>query len=169
MCITAAMESPHIILSDIKMTELAEALGLKLSTVSRVVNGNRLSIPVGRAIADHLGQPLADLFPAIHEKTIRIERRNQERNKPKVVRQRPVYNTDDLRKACKHLMVDLDLERNAASYSLILPRLSDKMGKPVAVGTLAHALSGDRQGPAYRNLLTHLHELLKNWPQIEAA
>jgi hypothetical protein len=75
---------------------------------------------------------------------------------------------DTLRKEVKHLMIDLNLERNVASYSLILPHLSEKMGKPINVGSLIMALSGFREGPAYQNLLVNLHDLLKNWPQRAA-
>jgi hypothetical protein len=76
-------------------------------------------------------------------------------------------NIDDLRKTCKHLMVDLELDRRG-SYAVIAPRLSGKMGKDVNVGSLIMALSGFRQGPAYLELLLALHDLLKNWPQKAA-
>jgi hypothetical protein len=77
-------------------------------------------------------------------------------------------NINILRKACKHLMIDLDLERNSESYSQILPRLSEKMGQSINVGSLIMALTGFREGPAYQNLLSNLHDLLKNWPQKAA-
>lgn len=144
------------------MIELARALGFQLSTVSRVVNGNRLSIPVGQAIADHLGKPLEELFPAIHEKKLRIDRRKQ---KPAFVR--PVYNTQSLRKACKHLMVDLGLDCRGA-YFVILPRLSEAMGETIYLNRLSMALTGYRQSQVSQSLLIVLHDLLKNWPQKAA-
>jgi transcriptional regulator with XRE-family HTH domain len=148
--------------SNIKLTELADALGLKLSTVSRVVHGSRLSISIGQAIAEHLGKPIDDIFPAIHKKILLRQRRNQ---KPVIAR--PACNTEHIRKACWHLMVDLGLVRKGC-YAVILPHLTDKTGRPININTLIMALSGERQGPTYRNLLADLHDLLKNWPQKAA-
>lgn len=76
-------------------------------------------------------------------------------------------NENNLRLACRHLMVDLDLVRKG-SYAVILPHLSEKMGKPININTLIMALNGFRAGPAYQNLLISLHDLLKNWPQKAA-
>jgi transcriptional regulator with XRE-family HTH domain len=152
------METPQTILSNIKMTELAAALGLKLSTVSRVVHGNRLSIPVGRAIADHLGKPIEELFPAIHGKMLHRDRRNQE-----ALKQRPVYNTDDLRKACKHRMVDHELDREG-SYDILLPHISRIMGRTVSKSVLCMALSGYRKSALSQQVLATLRDLLSSWP-----
>jgi len=79
----------------------------------------------------------------------------------------PPQNINDLRKACKHLMVDLGLDRNG-SLAVILPHLSQKMGKPININTLVMALSGYRETPAYQELLAALHDLLNNWPQQAA-
>jgi transcriptional regulator with XRE-family HTH domain len=152
------METPQTILKNIKMTELADALGLKLSTVSRVVHGNRLSIPTGQAIADHLGRSIEDLFPAIHEKMLHRDRRNQE-----VVEMRQVHNTDDLRKACKHLMVDHELDREG-SYDILLPHISRVMGRQVSKSVLCMALSGYRKSALSHQVLATLQELLSSWP-----
>jgi hypothetical protein len=76
-------------------------------------------------------------------------------------------NIDELRKNCKHLMVDLDLDRRG-SYAVIAPRLSVRMGKDINIGSLIMALSGFREGPASIELLAALHDLLKSWPR-EAA
>lgn len=76
-------------------------------------------------------------------------------------------NIDELRKTCKHLMVDLGLDRRG-SYAVIAPRLSGKMGRDVNVGSLIMALSGFRRGPAYHELLLALHDLLEEWPQRAA-
>ncbi len=64
-------------------------------------------------------------------------------------------------------MVDLDLDRKG-SYEIILPRLSEKMGKKINITSFIMALTGFREGPAYREILTALHELLENWPQQAA-
>jgi hypothetical protein len=76
-------------------------------------------------------------------------------------------NENNIRLACRHLMVDLDLVRKG-SYAVILPRLSEKMGKPININTLIMSLNGYRTGPAYQELLTVLHDLLKNWPKKAA-
>ena len=76
-------------------------------------------------------------------------------------------NIDNIRLACRHLLVDLDLDRRG-SYGVILPRLSEKMGKSVSKSILIMALTGYRSGPAYQNLLVALNDLLKNWPQKAA-
>lgn len=153
-------------LSNIKMTELADALGLKLSTVSRVVHGNRLSIPVGRAIADHLGVPLQELFPRIHEKQEQIARRKEELRLKDLANQRPDIDTDALRKDCKHLMVDLGLDRRG-SYSVIGQRLHES-GVCVNHNVLVMTMTGYRNGRVAQDLLLALHELLKEWPQKAA-
>jgi hypothetical protein len=74
---------------------------------------------------------------------------------------------DELRKTCIHLMVDFDLDRRGA-YAFIAPRLSGKMGKDINVGLLIMALSGFWESPAYQELLTEWHHLLKSWPQKAA-
>ena len=66
-----------------------------------------------------------------------------------------------LRKNCWHLRVDLDLVK-PGSLEIILPKLSEKMGRPVLKNSLIMALSGYRNGAASSEILTALRDLLED-------
>jgi hypothetical protein len=74
---------------------------------------------------------------------------------------------EQLIKSCKHLLVDLDLDR-PGSHAVILPRLSEQIGKPVHKNSLGNALTGFRTGPSSVELLEALHDILENWPSKAA-
>jgi len=77
------------------------------------------------------------------------------------------HKTDDLRKACRHLMVDPEVQLRG-SYAVILPRLKEKMKKPVHRSSLIMALTGYRHGEPSREILAALYELLSEWPSKAA-
>jgi len=74
----------------------------------------------------------------------------------------PTDPLDPLRKAVKHLMVDLSLDREG-SYDLILPFLSERIGRPISKSTLCMALSSYRKGQSTQQLLEALQDLLMVW------
>jgi len=73
-------------------------------------------------------------------------------------------NPEILRKSCRHLMVDLDLDNRKRGAMPILARgLSQRMGRNISVSTLAMALSGNRETESYRMLLRSLQTMLLEW------
>jgi len=76
-----------------------------------------------------------------------------------------IHSTPEaLRKSCRHLMVDLDLDNRKRGAMPILAReLSQKMGRNISVSTLAMALSGNRESESYRTLLRVLQTMLLGW------
>jgi len=66
-----------------------------------------------------------------------------------------------LRKACRHLMVDLDLDnRKRGAYRSLADALSRRMGRNINVNVLAMALSGYRDTEYNRSLLLELKIML---------
>jgi hypothetical protein len=76
-------------------------------------------------------------------------------------------NKDELRKSCKHLLVDLGLDK-PGTMEILKDRLSEKMSCPVNKRSLNMALTGYRTTSFYQEMLMQLHDLLLNWPP-EAA
>jgi len=67
----------------------------------------------------------------------------------------------NLRKSCRHLMVDLDLDnRKRGAYRSLADALSKRMGRNVNVNVLAMALSGYRDTKYNRALLLELRIML---------
>lgn len=68
---------------------------------------------------------------------------------------------EDLRKTCKKLLVDLDMDsRKQGSMSVLADSLSRRMGKPISRSTLSMALSGFRETAGYKAILKELREML---------
>ena len=74
---------------------------------------------------------------------------------------------NDLRKEIKKRMIDLDLDRSG-SYEVIIPRLSEMLGRPVHKNSLSMALTGFRDGRTSREILNALKDLLDIWPSMVA-
>ena len=70
-------------------------------------------------------------------------------------------SSEALRKSCRHLMVDLDLDnRKRGAYSLLAKALSKRIARNINVNVLAMALSGYRNTKYNRALLLELHDML---------
>lgn len=68
---------------------------------------------------------------------------------------------EDLRKTCKKLLVDLDMDsRNHGSMSKLADSLSLRMGRRISRSTLSMALSGFRETAGYQAILKELKEML---------
>lgn len=78
----------------------------------------------------------------------------------------PLSYFNTLRREVKHKMVDLDLDRRG-SYDVILPRLSEAMGRNINKHSLCMALTGLRDTKAYYEILGALKTVLDAWPQTE--
>ena len=68
---------------------------------------------------------------------------------------------EDLRKTCKKLLVDLDMDsRSRGSMSKLADSLSLRMGKRISRCTLSMAISGFRKSAGYQAILKELKEML---------
>ncbi|MBN1545730.1 MAG: hypothetical protein JW902_03630 [Syntrophaceae bacterium] len=68
---------------------------------------------------------------------------------------------EDLRKTCKKLLVDLDMDsRKSGSMPILADNLSRRMGKRISRSTLSMALSGFRETAGYQAVLKELKEML---------
>jgi hypothetical protein len=73
-----------------------------------------------------------------------------------------IQSTDiaQLRRDIKKLLVDLDMDHHG--YPLrIRPLLEAKMGRKLNINTIRHAMTGEREGPTYINVLQELYGILK--------
>lgn len=67
MAMTPNERKAALMLRDVTISEIARGLGVTVGHVSHVVAGNRRSPNVEQAIADAIGQPLADVFEVAAE------------------------------------------------------------------------------------------------------
>jgi hypothetical protein len=63
----------------------------------------------------------------------------------------------DLRKTVKHLLVDYDLDRRA---DILLPAVSEKLGRKVNKSSYHNAMSGYRTGPASQEILAAIRDVI---------
>lgn len=71
-----------------------------------------------------------------------------------------------LRKEVKKKLIDCDLDGRGV-LKVIVPRLSERMGRPVHQNSVSMALTGFRDGRTSREILNALKDLLDIWPSID--
>jgi hypothetical protein len=75
-----------------------------------------------------------------------------------------IESSEALRKSCRHLMVDLDLDnRKRGAYSRMAEALSKRLGRTINLNVFAMALSGYRDTEYNRRLLVELQTMLLEW------
>jgi hypothetical protein len=72
---------------------------------------------------------------------------------------------NELRKNIKKMMVDLGLDnRTGGGYRGLLPRLSERTGRPISAQMLSNAITGYQSGKPAQELLAAVKEILDTWP-----
>lgn len=144
---------------DIRQCEIAGLLDVSATAVNRVVNGNRGSERIARAIAEAIGQPFDRLFPEIARRE-EIKRSMRPVEKPR----RPVVDAAALarlRREVKYLMIDLSLDnRKRSKRSLLVESVSARLGRRITRQVLSMALSGYRPTAVSLAILEALRDIL---------
>jgi len=78
-------------------------------------------------------------------------------------------SNNELRKSIRITMVELGLDnRKERGYRGLLPRLSERMGRPISAQVLSNAITGYQSGKSAQDLLVAVKEILESWPQQAA-
>ena len=72
----------------------------------------------------------------------------------------PLNDFKQLRKGCKHLLIDLELDQRG-SLSTLVTDLSHRMSRPISRQTIGMALTGYRETEAYYQILRELKTMLE--------
>jgi len=74
------------------------------------------------------------------------------------------HDIDSLRKAVKHRLVDLGLDR-PGSYDLLVPHIRLRVSRNI----ISMAMTGYRSGPAALALLEEMDRVLAAWPPAASS
>lgn len=146
---------------DVRQYAVARALGVSDAAVNRVINGNRGSARLAKAIAEVIGHPVDRLFPEVAARETQKAISSGKTTDKEKASPIDLDALHMLRKEVKKLMIDLDLDvRKRGALAIHAAAVSERIGKNVTRPILSMALSGYRASTHSKTILEALRSIL---------